>query len=77
MENWKWLDKGLESCANEILLLRGACDSDSMQTWAERPSLEFRSGNRNARKTRVGETAGTGKNEGSPSWEGISRITQT
>lgn len=66
VENWKWLGKGVALCAQEILLLKGACDN--IQTQAETPSLGFRSGNRNARKIGVGETDGTGKNQGSPRW---------
>lgn len=51
VENWKWLGKGLELCAKEILLRKGACD---LHTWEERLSLGFRSGNRNLRKMRAG-----------------------
>lgn len=54
VENWKWLGKGLELCAKEILLRKGACDLDNMHTWEERLSLGFRSGNRNLRKMRAG-----------------------
>lgn len=52
--NWKWLGKGLELCAKEILLLKEACDLDSTQTWGERLTLGFRNGNWNLRKMTVG-----------------------
>lgn len=54
MKNWKWLDKELEFCAKQNLLLKRACDLDNMQTWGERLSLGFKSGNWNLRKMRAG-----------------------